>query len=126
MHILENVGNQQQGQRDGRNDVVLNYTLVMDSAPGPHIDRDELLLSVKPNPVFLEVEEDSRTYITGSEDTITIIVRVHVKKISFIHSTLQKKKKKQGKNLDSVDLTEIKVYVGEYACTLISVTPTVS
>lgn len=88
MHILEIVENQQQGhtqKRDRTNDVVLNYTLIMDSAPGPHIDRDELLLSVKPNPVLVEVEEDSKTYITDSEDTITIMVRMHVKKISFIH-----------------------------------------
>ena len=62
----------------------MNYTLIMDSAPGPHIDRDELLLSVKPNPVVVEVKEDSRTYITGSEDTITIIVRMHVE--SVLHS----------------------------------------
>lgn len=58
----------------------MNYTLIMDSAPGPCIDRDELLLGVKANPVLVEVEEGSKTYITGSEDTITIIVRIHVKK----------------------------------------------
>ena len=52
----------------------------MDSAPGPCIDRDELLLGVKANPVLVEVEEGSKAYITGSEDTITIIVRIHVKK----------------------------------------------
>lgn len=69
MHILETV--------------VLNYTLIMDGAPGPHTGEEELLLSVKPNPVLVEVEEDSRTYVTGSEDTITIIVRMHVKKLSF-------------------------------------------
>jgi hypothetical protein len=83
MHILEAVENQQQGQRDGRNDVVLNYTLIMDSAPGLRADKDEFLLSVKPNPVLVEVEEDSKTYITGSEDVITIIVRMHVKKLMF-------------------------------------------
>lgn len=65
--------------------VVLNYTLIMDSAPGPHTGEEELLLSIKPNPVAVEVEEDSRTYITDSEDTITIIVRMHniMKKMSF-------------------------------------------
>ena len=56
--------------------MVLNYTLILDSAPGPHVDEEGLLLTVKPNPVIVEVEEDSRTYISGSEDTITIIVRV--------------------------------------------------
>lgn len=62
-------------EREGRNDVALNYTLIMDSAPGPVIGEEELILTVKPNPVALEVEEDSKTYIAGSEDTITIIVR---------------------------------------------------
>ncbi len=84
MHILEVVENQQQGQRDGKNDVVLNYTLIMDSAPGPCADEDEFLLSVKPNPVLVEVEEDSKTYITGSEDIITIIVRIQKLMFKFI------------------------------------------
>lgn len=85
MHILEMAENQLQGQGDGRNDAVLNYTLIMDSAPGPHTDKDELLLSVKPNPVLVEVKEESRTYYTtGSEDTITIIVRTHAcQELSF-------------------------------------------
>lgn len=88
MHILDIVENQQQEQRDGMNIVVLNYTLIMDSAPGPRIDTDGLLLSVKTNPVLLEVEEDSKTYITGSEDTITIIVRMHVKNHSNNYGAL--------------------------------------
>lgn len=47
----------------------------MDNAPGPSIDKEDLLLTVKPNPIITEVQENSRIYTIGSEESITIIVR---------------------------------------------------
>ena len=71
--ITESDGQKQRSVRGG-SDVILNYTIIMDNAPGPSICEAELQLSVKPNPVIIEVQGDSRIYRIGSEEAITIIV----------------------------------------------------
>ena len=65
---------QKQSNVEGGSDVILNYTIIMDNAPRPHIYETQLQLTVKPNPVIIEVREDSRIYSIGSEEAITIIV----------------------------------------------------
>ena len=70
-HLLQG---QPLGDKNG-SIIVLNYTLVMDSAPGPSVNQKELLLSVKPNPTVIEVQEGSRIFHVGSMDTLSIIVR---------------------------------------------------
>ena len=51
----------------------LNYTLIMDNAPGPLLNNRELQLELRPNPVFREIQETDRVYL-GPSDDITIIV----------------------------------------------------
>ena len=48
----------------------------MDNALGPLIHKEELQLTVKPNPVITEVQEESRVYYIGSENDIKILVRM--------------------------------------------------
>lgn len=71
--IIESEG-QKQSSVQGGSDVILNYTIIMDNAPRPPIYEAKLQLTVKPNPVIIEVQEDSRIYNIGSEEAITIIV----------------------------------------------------
>lgn len=76
LHIRDTIGSegQKQSNVEGGSDVILNYTIIMDNAPRPHIYETQLQLTVKPNPVIIEVQEDSRIYSIGSEEAITIIV----------------------------------------------------
>ena len=53
----------------------LNYTVVMDDAAGPSLDVPELQLTVKPNPVFVQINEEDVEY-TGS--TIRILVKFYI------------------------------------------------
>ena len=59
--------------RDGES-FMLNYTVIMDDAPGPDIAQADLRLFVLPDPIFLSVGVEMVP--TGSNDTvITIRVR---------------------------------------------------
>ena len=73
LDIIESKGQKQSNVEGGR-DVILNYTIVMDNAPTPPIYETQLQLTVKPNPVIIEVQQDSRIYSIGSEESITILV----------------------------------------------------
>ena len=53
----------------------MNYTVIMDNAPGPDASDTSLTLYVKPDPVFTEIQETDRVYIIGSTRTISILVR---------------------------------------------------
>ena len=57
----------------GNGNQQLNYTVIMDNAPGPSTDNAQLQLRLRPNPVFVEIQESDRVY-TGSDDRITILV----------------------------------------------------
>ena len=72
--IAEIQGQTQSSVRGGGSDVILNYTLIMDDAPGPSIIKEELQLTVKPNPVIIKIQGGSRVYSIGSKDTIAITV----------------------------------------------------
>ena len=50
----------------------INYTIMMDGAPGPV--RDPLKIGVVPNPVFLSIHKDDLTQTSGSVKTIRINV----------------------------------------------------
>lgn len=62
--------------------MLINYTVVMDDALGPSPDAPELQISVKPNPVFLELHDDDRKYV---EDT-PIRILVSVQSSSIMHN----------------------------------------
>ena len=57
----------------------LNYTVVMDDAAGPSLDVPELQLTVKPNPVFVHINEEDVEYTYGSGSTIRILVIFSIK-----------------------------------------------
>ena len=52
----------------------LNYTLYMDNAPRPDTNSSQLILYVRADPVFTEINELDRVYISGSGKPITILV----------------------------------------------------
>ena len=52
---------------------MLNYTLVLDEAPGPSIANDSLTLYLRDNPVFLD--NGRVEYVVYSGESITIQVR---------------------------------------------------
>lgn len=54
--------------------VILDYSIIVDNAEGPSSDIPSLQLSLKPNPVFVNVHEEDRQYASGSENTIRILV----------------------------------------------------
>lgn len=56
-----------------RGNTELNYTIVMDNAAGPATENTHLQLRLRPNPVFIEIQESDREY-TGPDDRITILV----------------------------------------------------
>lgn len=51
--------------------MLLNYTVVLDGAPGPN---DSFPLYLRPDPVFIQLAEDSQQYQVSSGDSITIEV----------------------------------------------------
>ena len=51
----------------------INYTIMMDGAPGPV--GDPLKIGVVPNPVFSSINKDDLTQTSGSVKTIRINVR---------------------------------------------------
>ena len=53
----------------------INYTIMMDGAPGPV--GDPLKIGVVPNPVFTSINPDDQKQISGSVKSITIIVCVN-------------------------------------------------
>jgi hypothetical protein len=58
-------------RRRGKDDaMLLNYTVVMDQAPGPN---DSVALYLKPDPVFVEIADDSRVF-SGQSITITVSI----------------------------------------------------
>lgn len=61
-------------QKRSRDDtaLALNFTLVLDRAPGPNITSEQLSLTLKENPVFVEVKE--REYILYSGNSLSISV----------------------------------------------------
>ena len=60
-----------------RNDgIPLNYTLVLDGAPGPNISNESLTLILKSNPVFLEIDKNDLEYEVFSGKNISLLVRV--------------------------------------------------
>lgn len=65
--------NMQRSKRSRDDAVLLNYTVVMDGAPGPS---QSLVLYLKPNPVFIGVAGDSLQYQVLSGGTINIAVSV--------------------------------------------------
>ena len=50
----------------------INYTIMMDGAPGPV--EDPLKIGVVPNPVFTTINPDDQKQISGSVKSIAIIV----------------------------------------------------
>ena len=62
--------------REGPLQRALNYTLYMDSAPGPDINNSQLVLYVRTDPVFTKINESDRVYISGSGKPITILVSI--------------------------------------------------
>ena len=58
----------QQGDGDG-----LNYTIIMDNAPGPDLSMESLQITVLPNPGnFILVTRDVRDLINGSTIQISV------------------------------------------------------
>lgn len=53
----------------------MNYTVIMDNAPGPDTSDTSLTLLMKPDPVFTEIQQSDRIYNEGSGLTISILVR---------------------------------------------------
>lgn len=70
------ISNSEQGRQNGQgfNEVALNYTIVMDNAPGPNILNQSLSLSLRGDPVFLEIDRNNKQYEVFSGSTISITV----------------------------------------------------
>lgn len=56
-----------------RGDMILNYTLELDGAPGPNITEESLTIFLAPDPVLFEIEPDI-IYVPGKSITITVCV----------------------------------------------------
>ena len=99
----------QPGDTDG-----LNYTIIMDNAPGPDLSSENLWISVEPNPGNFSLVESE--YNTGSSAPIRILVSFRIpQEILLLHHL-------QGDNLLSVDKDVYNVTVGGESCRIIAVT----
>ena len=56
-------------------DQTLNYTIVLDNANGPDITQPLLQLTLKRDPVFIEIEESDRMYLINDH---TSAIRIKV------------------------------------------------
>ena len=88
----------------------VNYTIVMDGAPGPN-----LTIGVVPNPVFTSIKMDDITQVIGSVKVIRInvgdMIAITVIEVMFCDPLCQ------GMNIMSVNvLSEIVVTVGGGRC----------
>lgn len=59
---------------DDSDDIVLNYTVVMDSAPGPDLAVDRLQIGVVPNPGSFMLL--TTQYVTGQQPPFTVQIAV--------------------------------------------------
>ena len=55
-----------------RGEVIVNYTLELDGAPGPNISSEMLALFLKPNPVVFEINNADRVYVPGKSISISV------------------------------------------------------
>lgn len=86
MRIREIIESEVETENREGSTIELNYTVIMDDAPGPSIYKEELQLAVKPDPIISEIQEDSRVYKIGSKEAITIIVKICAKtRLAFIN-----------------------------------------
>ncbi len=53
---------------------LLNYTLVLDGAPGPDINNELLSLTLRKNPEFFGIDPNDRQYVVFSGKNISILV----------------------------------------------------
>ena len=53
----------------------INYTVSMDGADGPSYDREDLVIVVKPDPLFFSLHNSDREYTLESGRSIRIMVR---------------------------------------------------
>lgn len=72
---LLDLTNRNKRSRDGGG-VLLNYTVVIDAAPGPNISDESLVVTLRPDPVFIGIAEGSQQYQVFSGESITITVSV--------------------------------------------------
>lgn len=60
--------------RGNGNSLTLNYTLLLDGAPGPNLTDPSHALFMRANPVFVEIDVNDQEYVILSGNNITIMV----------------------------------------------------
>lgn len=61
-------------KRSRAEEVLLNYTLVLDGAPGPNVSTESLALFLRPDPVFLELAERDSVHVPGKIISISVSI----------------------------------------------------
>lgn len=73
-HFTSDTSSQLGRSGEGESEVFLNYTIVMDGAPGPNISNQSLSLTVRQDPVFFEFNNYDEQYELFSGKLISINV----------------------------------------------------